>query len=126
MGKYVQSTLMAGETVVYETGPHWIIFVSLRGLLTLFLAPLIDRMTSEFVVTNRRVIIKIGLITRHILEMNLAKIESVNVDQTLLGRMLGYGSITVVGSGGTKEVFQNIENPLEFRRQFQSYQPQSG
>jgi uncharacterized membrane protein YdbT with pleckstrin-like domain len=123
MGKYVQSTLIAGERVVYETRPHWIIFVTLRSLFTLFIAPLIDRMSSEFVVTNRRVIIKIGLITRHILEMNLSKIESVNVDQTLMGRMLGYGSITLVGSGGTKEVFQNIENPLEFRRQFQSQQP---
>ena len=56
--------------------PHWIVFVSLKALLTLFIAPLIARATSEFAITNKRIIIKVGLISRHTLEMNLSKIES--------------------------------------------------
>ena len=109
--------------MVYETRLHWITFVSLKALFTLFIAPLIDRWSSEFAITNKRVIIKIGLISRHTLEMNLSKVESINVDQSITGRILGYGSITVIGTGGTTELFHNIANPMEFRRQFQSHQP---
>ncbi len=122
MGKYVRSTLLNDETVVYETRLHWIIFISWRSLLTLLIAPLIERWTSEFAITNKRLIIKTGLISRHTLEMSLSKVESINVDQGIIGRMLNYGSITVIGTGGTRELFQNIAHPMEFRRQFQSYQ----
>jgi uncharacterized membrane protein YdbT with pleckstrin-like domain len=123
MGSYVQSNLLKDEQVVYETKLHWIRFVSLRGLLTLFIAPLIDRLGSEFAITNRRVIIKLGVVSRRTFEMNLSKIESVNVDQTLLGRMLGYGTITLIGTGGTRETFADIAAPIEFRRQFQHTTP---
>jgi uncharacterized membrane protein YdbT with pleckstrin-like domain len=122
MGSYVDSTLLDGESVVYETELHWIIFLSLRGIFTLFIAPLVDRWTSEFAITSKRIVIKVGLISRHTVEMNLSKIESVNVDQGIMGRILGYGTITVIGTGGTRESFQNIANPVEFRRQFQQVQ----
>ena len=122
MGSYVRSNLLNDETVVYETRLHWIIFISWRSLFTLTLAPLIQRLTSEFAITNRRLIIKTGLISRHTLEMNLSKVESINVDQSILGRILDYGSIAIIGTGGTREPFDNIAHPMEFRRQFQSYQ----
>ena len=122
MGSYVNSSLLDGESVVYETGLHWIVFVSLRGVFTLFIAPLIDRWTSEFAITNKRIIIKVGLISRHTVEMNLTKIESVDIDQSIMGRILGYGTITVIGTGGTREAFLNIAHPMEFRRQFQQLQ----
>jgi uncharacterized membrane protein YdbT with pleckstrin-like domain len=80
---------------------------------------MIDRYTDEFAITNKRVIIKTGLISRKTFEMNHSKIESVNVDQSILGRILGYGTIGIVGSGGTREVFPNIKNPLAFRKKFQ-------
>ena len=123
MGSYIQSNLLKDEQVVYQTKLHWIRFLSLRGLFTLFIAPLIDRACSEFAITNRRVIIKLGLVSRRTFEMNLSKIESVNVDQSLLGRMLGYGTITVIGTGGTRETFADIAAPVEFRRQFQQTTP---
>jgi len=123
MGSYVQGTLLKDERVVYETTLHWIAFLSWRGLFTLFIAPAIDRASSEFAITNRRVVIKVGLFSRRTFEMNLSKIESVNVDQSLLGRMLGYGTITLIGTGGTKETFGSIVAPLEFKRQFQQTSP---
>jgi len=95
------------------------LFLNLRALLTLFMAPLIDRWTDEFVITNKRIIIKTGLIARKTVEMNLSKIETVNVDQSIFGRIFGYGKITIVGTGGTREWFPNIKNPLKFRRTFQ-------
>lgn len=119
MGNYVDNHLIRDEQVEYETRYHWIIFISLRSLFSLGILPLIDRNTDEFAITNRRIIVKTGLISRHTLEMNLSKIESVNVDQTILGRLLGYGTITIIGSGGTRESFPNISNPLEFRKKFQ-------
>jgi len=119
MGKYVDSTLVKDEHVVYETKLHWIIFISLKGLLTLFIAPLIEYLTSEFAITNKRVIVKVGLISRKTLEMNLQKIETVNVNQSILGRILNYGTVTIVGTGGTKEPFHYIANPLKFRKKFQ-------
>lgn len=119
MGTYVENNLIKDERVVYETKLHWIVFISFRALFTLFIVPLIDSLTSEFAITNRRIIIKVGLISRRTLELNLSKVESVNVDQSILARILGYGTITVIGTGGTKELFSDISKPLEFRKQFQ-------
>ncbi len=119
MGSYVESNLIKDEHVVYEAKLHWIVFISFRAIFTLFIAPLIDYLTSEFAITNRRIIIKVGFISRRTLELNLSKVESVTVDQSIMGRILGYGNIIVIGTGGTKEPFGNICAPLEFRKQFQ-------
>jgi len=113
---YVEDSLMAGEQVTHRTKLHWTIFLSLRALLTLFIAPLVARATSEFAVTNRRVIIKVGLVSRKTVELNLEKVESIGVEQTILGRILSYGTIVVVGTGGTKEPFRGIADPMGFRR----------
>jgi uncharacterized membrane protein YdbT with pleckstrin-like domain len=75
--------------------------------------------TSEFAVTNKRVIVKVGLIHRHTLELVLAKIETVGVDQSIPGRIFNYGTIIVTGTGGTQEPFKDIANPLAFRKQVQ-------
>jgi len=75
--------------------------------------------SAEFAVTNRRVILKTGFIHNKTAEMFLSKVESVGVDQTLLGRIFGYGSIELRGTGGSLEPFSNISRPLEFRRQIQ-------
>lgn len=119
MGKYVNNHLIKDETVAFETKYHWVIFFTLRSIFTLTLAPLIERALSEFVITNRRIIIKTGFIARSTFEMNLSKIESVNVDQSVMGRLLNYGSITIIGTGGTRETFRNISKPLSFRKAFQ-------
>jgi uncharacterized membrane protein YdbT with pleckstrin-like domain len=122
MGTYVQDNLGTGEKVIHETRLHWIIFLTLKSILTLFIAPWIQRATSEFAITNKRVIIKVGLISRKTVEINLGKVESIGVDQSILGRILDYGTITIVGSGGTKEPFHDISRPLDFRKAFQNAQ----
>lgn len=80
------------------------------------LQALIIMFTTEFAVTNQRVIAKTGFIRRHTLEMLLPKIESVAVHQNILGRLLGFGTVTVTGTGGTKESFRAIIEPLAVRR----------
>ena len=119
MGTYVNNHLIRDESVVLETNYHWVIFISWLGLFTLLLGPAIIRWSSEFVITNKRIIIKTGFISRNTFEMNLSKIESVNVDQSFMGRIFGYGSMTIIGTGGTREAFHNIQKPIEFRKAFQ-------
>lgn len=119
MGSYVDNNLIRDEHVVYESKYHWKIFFTLSGLLTLFIAPALKRWSDEFVVTNKRIICKTGLFSRKTLEMNLNKIETVNVDQSVFGRLFGYGTITIIGTGGTKESFPDIGNATEFRKRFQ-------
>jgi uncharacterized membrane protein YdbT with pleckstrin-like domain len=113
---YIEENLGAGERVTYRTKLHWTVFVSLKALLTLFILPLVARATSEFAVTNRRVIIKVGLVSRKTVELKLDKVESIGVDQTIPGRIFGYGTIVVRGTGGTNEPFRGIARPLDFRK----------
>jgi|SRR5436190_5151887 len=84
--------------------------------VVVILSAAIRRATTELVLTDRRIITKHGLISRSTVEMNLGKVESVHVDQSLLGRMLNYGDVTVVGTGSSLEPLRGIARPLELRR----------
>ncbi len=142
---YIRGNLLNGEQIVHESKLHWIIFSTpaFSGILTIFflasgndvftamgaflliltivisISALISFKTSEFAVTNKRVMIKTGLIKRRLVETLLNKIEGIQVEQGLMGRMLNYGSIATIGTGGTRDVFHKIENPLEFRKKVQ-------
>ncbi|MBI3300646.1 MAG: PH domain-containing protein [Deltaproteobacteria bacterium] len=142
---YVENNLMRDEKIVYQAKPHWIIFAwpAVSAVLGLFLLPqsaqagsfflvlsvllsinpLAQYFTSEFAVTNKRVLVKVGFISRHTLELLLTKVETIGVDQSILGRILGYGTLVVIGTGGTREPFKAIVNPLEFRHQVQGQTP---
>lgn len=85
----------------------------------LIIAAFIRRNSVEMAVTNKRVTVKVGLVSRNTEEMMLTRIESIMVDQSLMGRMMGYGTITLRGVGGTPDPFPRIAHPLEFRRQVQ-------
>jgi uncharacterized membrane protein YdbT with pleckstrin-like domain len=85
------------------------------GLAVIFSA-LIRRQTTELVLTDRRIITKRGLIARNTIEMNLNKVESLHVNQGLMGRILGYGDVTVVGTGASLEPLRGIARPIELRK----------
>jgi uncharacterized membrane protein YdbT with pleckstrin-like domain len=85
------------------------------GLL-IFLIGLMKRNATEMAVTNKRVLIKQGVFGRRTLEILLQKIESIAVEEPMSGRMLGYGTVIVRGTGGTPEPFPKMAHPLEFRR----------
>lgn len=113
---YVEDNLLTHERVLLQTHRHWITFLTWRGILTLFIGPWLDRKCSEFAVTDRRVMIKVGIFARRTVDLNLSKVESVDVEQGFFARMLGYGTLVVVGTGGTREAFSHIADPFEFRR----------
>ena len=158
--RYVESNLVPGETLMYQTRLHWIVMLwhivlgclllGLPGVLLLYYAlsqtgiesrtlrimegggvallvcggvvilmGMVRRNATEMGVTNRRVVIKTGLVSRKTIEMLLNKVESIEVSETAFGRMLGYGTIVVIGTGGTPEPFHKVAHPLEFRSQVQ-------
>ncbi len=77
------------------------------------------RSSTEMAVTNKRILVKVGMVSRNTTEIMLAKIESVAVHQAILGRIFNSGTIIVRGTGGTPEPFSRINHPLEFRRKVQ-------
>ncbi|MCX7920150.1 MAG: PH domain-containing protein [bacterium] len=85
----------------------------------LFIPAWLKYISSEFGVTTSRVLIKVGFISRNSFELLISKIEGIGVDQSILGRILNYGTIIVSGTGGTKESFALIAKPLEFRKKVQ-------
>ena len=80
-----------------------------------FLRAWFRRWTTEIAVTDRRVVLKRGFIRRHTVEMNMQKVESVDVDQTQLGRLFNYGTVTIKGTGSTLESLRMIDHPLKLR-----------
>ena len=87
--------------------------------IIVFLAGSIRRNATEMAVTTRRVVVKTGLASRRTIEMLLNKVETIEVSEPGMGRLLGYGSITMIGTGGTSEGFHKIAHPLEFRNEVQ-------
>jgi uncharacterized membrane protein YdbT with pleckstrin-like domain len=90
------------------------------------LSTLLTWRSAEFAVTNKRVILKTGFVQSKTAEMFLNKIESVGVDQSISGRMLGFGSITIRGTGGSFEPFHRVSSPLKFRNEIQEQIGRSG
>jgi uncharacterized membrane protein YdbT with pleckstrin-like domain len=81
---------------------------------------IVKRNATEIAVTNRRVIIKTGMAARRSLEIMLPKVESIGVEESVWGRMLGYGTVLIHGTGGTPEPFRRIAHPSEFRQYVQT------
>ena len=136
---YVDSNLMKDEKVVYKANIHWFIFVpgvvffiigvvlfssgeESGGLFAILIAlfslikAFITKATTELAITSKRVIAKVGLIRRNTVELNHSKVESLNIDQSIFGRIFGFGTLVVNGTGGGKTPIPSIDNPLEFRR----------
>jgi uncharacterized membrane protein YdbT with pleckstrin-like domain len=144
-----QKGLLSGEGIVYSTKVHWnvlllplllmlvvsapalygyfvltfsakLIFVAVALVpVVMFLVSYIKRNASEFVVTNLRVIIYLGVLTNQSFEMTLNRVESVSVEQKLWGKIFNFGLLMVVGTGGTKERFANIQSPFMLRKKIE-------
>ena len=84
-----------------------------------FVQAYIYYISSEYGVTDKRVVVKTGLIQRKSLELMLDKVEGVLVDQSIIGRIFNYGMITIIGTGGTRDSYLYIPDPLRFRNMVQ-------
>jgi uncharacterized membrane protein YdbT with pleckstrin-like domain len=95
-------------------------WIPLAIAAVILIATYIKRQSSDFAVTNKRVMMKVGVFNTRSIELVLNKVEAIRVNQSLMGRIFGYGDIVVTGSGGTQEPFSHIQAPLAFRRAVQS------
>jgi uncharacterized membrane protein YdbT with pleckstrin-like domain len=146
---FIERNLMPGETLVYRTRMHWVLLLAptVFTVLALFaliavavkvggnwtylplalvvisvfaaLARYVIYLSSEFGVTTHRVIVKVGLVTIRSIEILLPKIEAIQIEQNIWGRIFNYGTILITGTGGTREVFAMIESPYDLRSQVQ-------
>ncbi len=104
----------SGMTATILTG----VVLMMIGALVLGYGVL-HRNSTEIAVTNKRVLVKVGILHKRSLELFAPRIESISVDQSVMGRVFNYGDIVVRGTGGTAESFTKIAAPLEFRKQVQ-------
>ena len=74
---------------------------------------------SEYGITDKRIVMKTGWIQRRSIEIFLEKVEAIYIDQTIMGRIFAYGTIIIVGTGGSKDPFLYVPHPLEFRNRAQ-------
>ena len=81
----------------------------------LVVPPFLERLGTEIAITDRRIIYKTGLVQRHTVEISMDKVESVDVDQSVLGRVFGYGTVTVRGTGEAAEPLRNVAAPIALR-----------
>lgn len=130
MSRYVDSNLISNEMVIYRGrttwwSTAWAFFFSIILLpftfgfsLLLLISPIIRVLTTEIAITNKRVIVKTGFIQRDITELSIGRVESLNVKQSMFGRIMRFGSIIVYGAGNQQGKAVGIANAMEFRRKF--------
>lgn len=137
MGSFVQSTLGRDEKIIVEGRVSgWalapsivlgVITIPLFGLgILIILNAIFTYISTELAVTNKRVVAKTGFIKRSTIELNLSKVESIQVHQGLFGRILNYGSLVVSGAGNPQAPIPNIADPMSFRRLAAEAQEQFG
>jgi len=123
---YVQDTIGDNEKIIYTVKFHWLYtLIAFLNLLFLgifiigiinFLKMMINKWTTERVLTDLRYIQKIGWIKRDTEEIRISKIEEVDLKQSILGRILGYGSISISGTGSGEITLKLIDDPLMFQK----------
>jgi uncharacterized membrane protein YdbT with pleckstrin-like domain len=130
---YVQQSLIKGEEIVRQARISWwsqapllilgFFLLPVLGLgLLLWAVVAIRYYSTELTITNKRVIAKFGFISRRTVEINLQRIESIQVHQGLFGRIFNYGSIIVSGAGNPQAPIPGISDPMGFRRSFSESQ----
>ena len=123
---YIDESLSAGEEIAGLFKQHWVVRIPMvLWLLLVITFPLaiyeyLRVRHTELGVTNKRVISKTGIISRKSEEMKLTSIETVEIDQSILGRMLGYGNIKVSGRGSSDVLFRNVDDPMGVKRAIES------
>lgn len=136
MASYIEGALIKDERVVYIghislwSLAHLIIpgviLLPVFGVgLVFLLVAFIRYKTTELAITNKRVIAKFGFISRHTIELNINKVEGIQVMQGILGRIFNFGSLVISGTGAQQAPVPGISNPLEFRRSFMGAQDEA-
>jgi uncharacterized membrane protein YdbT with pleckstrin-like domain len=136
MASYIDGALIKDEKVIYTGNVSlWslaplvifgFLFLAFFGLgLILWVIAFIRYKTTELAFTNKRVIAKYGFISRKTIELNISKVESIQVDQGILGRIFNFGTLVISGAGNPQAPIIGISDPMAFRRAFMESQDQA-
>lgn len=128
---YIEESLSSGENIEGIFKFHWFVRIPLTlwiilGIPTLGLTLLLALYEylrlkyTEQGITSKRIILKTGIISRKSQEIKLKAIETVEIDQGILGRIFGFGSIKVTGQGISDLIFKNVADPMSVKRQIES------
>lgn len=119
---YIKKTLISDEKIVATFKLHWIVYLKYILFWWLFfpIIWLIQALFIEYALTTKRVVSKEGVISRNTEEMRLAKAETIEVKQGILGRILGYGTVIVTGTGSSYVAFKTVADPLKVKRHIDS------
>jgi uncharacterized membrane protein YdbT with pleckstrin-like domain len=134
--RYIDVSLADGETIIQRgkwPGVFWFgawAALILLGIIIvgvfIFVAAAIKMSTTDFAVTNRRVILKRGWLNRHTQELAVQSVEGVSLDQSLVARIFGYGRVIVTGTGDAVIVFPPMTHPVAFRRAIEAARADCG
>jgi uncharacterized membrane protein YdbT with pleckstrin-like domain len=133
MASYINNVLGRDEKITYEAKISiWSMLpLLILGFITIwffglgiifFIAAYLKFISTELAITNKRVIAKFGFISRRTIEINLDRIESIQVNQGIFGRIFNYGSLVVSGAGNPQAPIPGVSEPLSFRRAFMETQ----
>ena len=145
---YTNKTLISGEEVLFTTSfsikvlvinyTFWVTLIAVLPAVVLpdagiehfliglsvisvfFIKSVISYLTTEYSITNKKVLTKTGLISRDTDELPSAKIEGIDVKQSIIERILNIGNIVVTGTGTQTVVFAGVDNPLQFKKTIQT------
>lgn len=137
MASYIEDALIKDEKVIYTGNiSRWslaplillgILFLAAWGFgLVFWVIAYIRYKTTELAFTNKRVIAKVGIISRHTVELTISKVESIQVKQSVLGRIFNFGTLVIAGAGNPQAPIAGISNPMAFRRAFMESQDSAG
>jgi len=115
---YIKKTLINDERVISIFSIHKLFYI-IPFMMSFFIIgiPLLLKLIfTEYGLTNNRVITKTGIIGRSTEEMKLSKVETVEIKQGILGRILGYGSVIVTGTGSSNVVISKVSNPIDVKK----------
>jgi len=127
MASFVENSLIPGEEIEAKATITWLsqfwyfVFALVLVMTVIFpilfiVLAIINVTSTELAVTNKKVIGKAGFIRRVSIDLPLEKLESVNIDQGIIGRILGYGRVSIRGVGGNNVSIPYIKKPMDFRR----------
>jgi uncharacterized membrane protein YdbT with pleckstrin-like domain len=135
---FIEKNLSANEQILYRGKIHWCIYlrcvfffivaflandlsmgfaglIFFLGIISLVLA-ILSTNSAEFAITNKRVILKTGVLKRKFVELQLNKSEGLRIEQGIIGRMFNFGTIKITSAGVTED-FKYLTKPFEFKKQ---------
>ena len=115
---YIEKTLTTDEVVIFIFSIHKFFYIipALSSLVLIGIPSLLKLVFTEYSLTNKRIVVKTGIIGRSTEELKLSKVETVELRQSILGRIFGFGNIVLSGTGASNLVLKTVADPVQVKK----------